>query len=133
MNSIKQDIILFDGDCNFCTGWVLWVIKHDRKNRYRFSASQLHVAQNLLNGFNNKSDDESVVLISGNNIYQKSDAALRIVSGLGGIFKLAYLLFIFPKFVRNFVYDFIAKRRYKWFGKREQCYVPDENTKSRFL
>jgi predicted DCC family thiol-disulfide oxidoreductase YuxK len=76
---------------------------------------------------------ESVILVSKGNLFIKSDAALNIATGLGGIYKLASLLFIFPKGLRNFVYDFIARKRYSWFGKRDRCYVPDEKVKSKFL
>ncbi len=130
----EHDIILFDGDCNFCTGWVLWVIKRDKKDRYRFSALQTTAAQQLISRQNLKWEGmESVILISNGIVYSKSDAALRIASGLGGIYKAASVCFIFPGGVRNFVYDFIAKRRYSWFGKRDQCFVPDEKLKGRFL
>ena len=127
-----KDIVLFDGDCNFCTGWVLWVIRHDKKDRYRFSASQLPGGQQLIDKFG-KRKDESVLLIRDNRLYEKSDAALKIFTGLGGIYSAFGVLFIFPRVIRNFVYDFIAKRRYKWWGKKESCYVPDEKLKSRFL
>jgi len=130
---VQNEIILFDGNCNFCTGWVLWVIRRDKKKRYKFSASELPAAQELLKKFNNKSTDESVVLVAGDHIYQKSDAALHILIGLGGIFQFAFVLFIFPRFLRNFIYDIIARNRYKWFGRKEQCFIPDEKIKERFI
>jgi predicted DCC family thiol-disulfide oxidoreductase YuxK len=130
--SAGKDIILFDGDCNFCTGWVLWVIRHDKKDRYRFSASQLPVAQKLLHAYGERAD-ASVLLIRNNRMYDKSDAALKILSGLGRGYSIFKVLFIFPKVIRDFVYSFIAARRYQWFGKRDQCYVPDQKLKSKFL
>jgi predicted DCC family thiol-disulfide oxidoreductase YuxK len=129
-----KDIILFDGDCNFCTGWVIWTIKRDKKDRFRFCAMQTDKGRQVLNDAGQSSDSgDSVVLIREGNIYKRSDAALRIFAGLGGLYKLINVFLIVPGVIRNGIYDFIASRRYKWYGKRESCYLPDEKIRSKFL
>jgi predicted DCC family thiol-disulfide oxidoreductase YuxK len=133
-NVEAKHIILFDGDCNYCTGWVLWLIKKDKHDAFRFSAMQLPVAADLMTSYGvNNLKTESVILISNKKIYTKSDAALRILFLLGGIYKTAVVLLAVPAFIRNYIYDFIAARRYRWFGKRASCFLPDENIRRKFL
>ena len=129
-----KQIILFDGVCNFCNFWVNFVIKRDNRDMFRFAPLQSDVAKVMLSKF--KLDDlvrESVILVSGENIYSKSTAALKIAKELSGIVKVLYPLIIFPKFFRDVIYEFVARNRYKIFGKRDSCRIPTEEEKLKFL
>ena len=133
-SNIKYKIILFDGVCNLCNSSVNFVIKHDKKNRYRFAALQSDIGKDLVNQFGiDPNETDSIILIKGQKHYIRSSAALRVAKGLSGGYPLFYVFMIIPTFVRNWVYDYIAKNRYKWYGKRESCMIPTEELKSRFL
>ena len=127
-------IIIFDGDCNFCSWWVLFIINHDGYDRFRFSASQLPPAQPYLHKFNlTKNEIDTILLIEDERIYMRSAAALRIFRHLPGLWPMVFSLRIIPPFIRDGIYNFIAHNRYKWYGKRETCFVPDESKKKKFL
>ena len=133
MNPNNNGIILFDGDCNYCTNVVLWVIKRDKKNYFLFSATQVQAGEKLLAQRNlQQLKNTSVILVEGEEVFIKSDAVFHIAKHLG-IYKIFYPLIYLPRFIRDGIYNIIANNRYKWFGKRETCYVPDENLKNRFL
>jgi predicted DCC family thiol-disulfide oxidoreductase YuxK len=126
--------ILFDGVCNFCNSSVNFIIKRDKKDYFLFSSLQSEYSQNLLNKNNfPQKDFDSIILIEENKLYQKSTAALKIAKHLNGLWKLFYMFIIIPPFIRDFFYDIIAKNRYKWFGKKDVCMIPDEKTKNKFL
>ncbi len=127
-------VILFDGVCNLCNGSVQYVIRHDRDALFKFASLQsdsgqqlLHKYQLPLNNFN------SFVLIEEEKIYTRSTAALRVARKLSGMVKLLYGFIIVPAFIRDTVYDLIARNRYKWFGKKDTCMIPTPALKSRFL
>src|SRR5690606_28712721 len=121
----SQKIILFDGVCNLCNSTVQKVIENDVKNQFKFASLQSEFGQEFLEKNHLEKDEfKSIILIDGEKFYTKSDAALRIGKELKGIYRLSGFLFIFPKFIRNSVYDFVAKNRYKWFGKQESCWLP---------
>ncbi len=128
-------IILFDGVCNLCNSFVQFVIKFDNKDVFRFVSLQSEIGQEILKniGLQNQNIDSVVFYESNLKYYIKSDAALEIFKKLGGFFYIFYLAKIFPKFIRNLVYDIIAKFRYKWFGRTESCMIPTEKLKSKFL
>ena len=127
-------IILFDGVCNFCNFWVNFIIDHDKKDVFRFAALQSEKGREILKKFNTVNLNlESVILIDGKTVYSKSTAALKIAKELNGAVKAMYPFIIFPKFLRDFIYEVIAKYRYNLFGKRETCRVPTEDEKSKFL
>lgn len=132
MNS--QKIILFDGVCNLCNSTVQKVIENDYKNQFKFASLQSEFGQEFLKK-NDLSTEEfnSIILVDGNKYFNKSDAALHIGKELKGIYKLSRLLFIFPKFIRDFVYDIISRNRYKWFGKQESCWLPTPDLQEKFL
>ncbi|HSW55171.1 MAG TPA: DCC1-like thiol-disulfide oxidoreductase family protein [Ignavibacteriaceae bacterium] len=133
MNDEKQ-IILFDGVCNFCNFWVNFVIKRDKKNLFRFAALQSDKAKELTNKFNiDNSNLDTFVLIEGEKFFTKSTAALMVCKQLNWPIKILYPFIILPKFFRDFVYDLIARYRYKLFGKRDSCRVPTEEDKLKFL
>ena len=119
-----MNIILFDGLCNFCNGFVQVLIKHDSKDKLLFSAQQSNAGIILMNKHKLNSKKETVVFIKGDDIFFKSNAIIEIaklVTGWPSIFKYTT---IFPKKFRNLVYDFIAKYRYILFGKRSCCFIP---------
>lgn len=132
MNSEK--IILFDGACNLCNSTVQKVIENDAKNQFKFASLQSEFGQKFLEK-NKLSKDEfnSMILVDGEKFYTRSDAALRIGKELKGLYKLSGLLFTFPKFIRNSVYDFVSRNRYKWFGKQESCWLPTPELKEKFI
>lgn len=127
-------IILFDGVCNLCNSSVQLVLKNDAKDTFRLAALQSDVGQQLIQKFGiDTSETDSIILIDGEIYYSKSTAALKIAKHLSGAFPLLYAFMIVPKFIRNIVYDYIAKNRYKWYGKQESCMIPTTELKSKFL
>jgi len=130
----NDTIILFDGVCNLCNSAVNFVIRHDKKNRFRFATLQSETGKELLKKhtlYNTPID--SFVLIESNNAYTRSTAALRICRHLDKFYPFLYFFIVIPPPIRNFIYNFIARNRYKWFGKRNECIIPTEELKSKFL
>lgn len=131
---MQKSIILFDGVCGLCNKTIVYIFDHDYRDRFVFAHLQSEIAQKLLEPYSlNLKDLNSVILIENNTVYQKSDAVLKIVKHLKGISKLLLVGYILPRFVRNKIYDFIAKHRYKWFGKYDTCRVPTPEIKAKFL
>lgn len=130
-----KKIILFDGVCNLCNGSVQFVIKRDKKDIFRYAALQSEAGQQLVTQRHidtNKVD--SIILIEpGVAYYTKSDAALEIAQELGGLWRLSTIFTWIPTSIRNSIYDFVAKNRYKWFGKQESCMIPTPELKAKFL
>jgi predicted DCC family thiol-disulfide oxidoreductase YuxK len=127
-------ILLFDGVCNLCNASVQWVLLHDKKGVFRFAAQQSEAGQELLKRYGRHTSTlDSVVLVDGDRIYIQSDAAIEVAVRLGGIWRLMGIFKIVPKVVRNGIYDWIARNRFRWFGKREQCMLPRPEWKERFL
>ena len=131
----EKKLILFDGVCNLCNSSVQYVIKHDKKNHFLFAPLQGETGQKLINLYNiDTSKTDSIILYSEEHgIDFKSTAALKIGSKLGFPRNLIGLFFIVPTFFRNWLYDVIAKNRYKWFGRKDACMIPTPNLKSKFL
>ena len=129
-----HSIIIFDGVCNLCNGAVNFVIKRDPRNVFKFTPLQEKQGVLLLKKHAVDSRKlDSIVLIENGNVYIKSSAALRIAKKLSGLWPLFFVLLIIPSFIRDGVYDFIAKNRYKWFGKKEQCMIPTPGLREKFL
>ena len=130
-----KKIILFDGVCNLCNFSVLKVIKFDKKNNFVFASLQSETGLKIIQKLNiNTSLTDSIILLeSGTSFYVKSSAVLKIMNGLGGFWRLSLILWIFPARFRDIIYDYIAKNRYKWFGKREQCIIPTPELTAKFL
>ena len=127
-------IILFDGVCNLCNGSVQFVIQRDSKKVFRYAALQSDFAKKLLESLNQPAPDiESVILVDGNSVYYRSDAALRIAKRLSGAWPMLSIFLIVPRFIRDAVYNFIGRNRYKWFGKQESCMIPTPELKELFL
>ena len=131
---LTHSIILFDGVCNLCNGAVNFVIKRDPRNVFKFTPLQEKQGVLLLKKHAVDSRKlDSIVLIENGNVYIKSSAALRIARKMSNLWPLFFVLLIIPSFIRDGVYDFIAKNRYKWFGKKEQCMIPTPGMKEKFL
>lgn len=132
--SSDHKIILFDGVCNLCNGSVNFFITRDKKDIFRFAALQSDIGIGLQKKLNIDHENiESFILIDGNKYYRKSTAALKVAGILGFPYNLLYPLLLIPPFIRNIVYNIIAKYRYKWFGRKEYCRVPTPEEKAKFL
>jgi predicted DCC family thiol-disulfide oxidoreductase YuxK len=130
----QQSIILFDGVCNLCNASVSFVIERDKKNVFQFASLQSSFGQEVLKKHQlSASDFDSMILLQNGIIHQRSDAALRIAKELSGAWKLLYGFIIVPRFIRNGVYNFVARNRYKWFGKQEACMIPTPELKAKFI
>ena len=131
---LTHSIILFDGVCNLCNGAVNFVIKRDPGNVFKFTPLQEKQGILLLKKHAIDAQKlDSIVLVENKKVYTKSSAALRIARKLSGLWPLFFVLLIIPSFIRDGVYDFIAKNRYKWFGKKEQCIIPTPGLREKFL
>lgn len=126
-------IILFDGECNWCSFWVKFVIKRDKKDLFRFASLQSEIGRIIIKKYKINSHIDSVILIENKQASIKSTAALRILKMLGGFPSLFYAFIIVPKFLRDGVYDLITKYRYKIFGT-STCTLPtDDHYKNKFI
>ena len=126
----ERPVILFDGVCNLCTVSVRFVIERDSRKQFRFASLQSPVAERLLG---RREDLESVILLQNGKTYRKSGAALRIARRLDGLWPLLAVLLVIPGFLRDAVYDWIGRRRYRMFGKRDACWAPQPELADRFL
>ncbi|SEQ55373.1 thiol-disulfide oxidoreductase DCC family protein [Piscibacillus halophilus] len=129
----ERGIILFDGVCNLCNGIVQFILKRDQHDHFQFSSLQSNTSQNVLKQYHLSHNLETFVYVYQNKAFTKSSAALRVFRDLGGLWKLLYALIIVPKFMRDPIYNWIAKNRYKWFGKRNECMLPRPEYKHKFL
>ncbi len=130
----EKSIVLFDGVCNLCNEAVNFVMRRDPDKNFVFASLQSGIAQELLQYFSKDSKSfDSVVLIKNNQLYKKSRAALEMTRQLKGAWFLLYIFVIVPPFIRNFVYDIVARYRYKWFGRKEVCPMPTPEERERFL
>lgn len=130
----NAQIILFDGVCNFCNFWVNFILDHDSGKKFLFCALQSKEGQSFLDKFNlPKTEFDTFILIDENSYLTKSDAAIHIAKQLDGWPKLFVFVKYFPRALRDYFYDIIAKNRYKFFGKKEYCRIPSDEEKSRFL
>ncbi len=129
----QHPTLLFDGVCNLCNASVQWVLLHDAKGIFHFAALQSEAGQNLLrqHGLNGQNFD-TVVLVDAGKLFLRSDVPLEIFRRLGGFWQLLYLFKIVPKALRDIVYNWIAKNRYRWWGRREECMLPRPEWKGRF-
>ena len=127
-------IIVFDGRCNLCNAAIHFIIERDKQAKFKFAAAQSSAGLKLQTEFGlNALDKQTLILLKNNNAYSRSSAAIRITRELDGCWKILSLFWIIPKPMRDFFYNFISKNRYKWFGKKDQCMVPSEDIKTRFL
>jgi predicted DCC family thiol-disulfide oxidoreductase YuxK len=130
----KFPVLLFDGVCNLCNASVQWVLRHDRAGRFRFAALQSETGQALLARFGlDQEHFDTAVLVDGDRIFTRSDAALEILRQLGFPWSAVAVLRWAPRSLRNVVYDWVARNRYRWFGRQEKCLLPRPEWKQRFL
>ncbi len=129
-----QHMIVFDGVCNFCNASVDFVMARDPQQKYKFGTLQSDAGQVILQNNNLSTQDfETFLYIQHGTVFTKSTAALKVAKGLTGVWPLLYGFIIVPRLIRDTVYQFIARRRYQWMGKREVCRLPSENDRSRFV
>lgn len=127
-------LVLFDGVCNFCDASVNWIIKHDKKNKFKFATLQSEIGKKMMLQYGiDPAKTDSAVLIENNSAYIKSTAVLKIAKQLNALYPLAYGFIIIPKFLRDAVYDFISRNRYKWWGKKDSCMIPTKEIKEKFI
>jgi predicted DCC family thiol-disulfide oxidoreductase YuxK len=129
----KQPILLFDGECGFCNRSVQFLLKREKGKRLHFAPLQSEPGMALRNYFEIGDNTDSLILIKDHGAYIKSCAALRLARYMKGLWPLMMVFIIIPPFLRNPVYDFIAKRRIKWFGRVESCALLKQEDRSRFL
>jgi len=129
-----ERVIVFDGVCNWCNAWVNFTINHDPHGRFKFGTLQSEQGQQILQDLQLSPESfETLLLLERAQVFTKSTAALRITRHLTGIWPLFYILIPVPRPLRDAVYDFVARRRYKWMGKAEACRVPSPSERARFV
>jgi predicted DCC family thiol-disulfide oxidoreductase YuxK len=131
---MKQPIILFDGVCNFCNNTINFLIRQDKKGVFHFAPLQSDIGQSLLRqqGLHQQQFD-SFVLVSNSKAYLRSSATLQLIQHLPWYWQWARVLWVVPRPIRDGVYNWIARNRYKWFGKKDACMIPTPEVRSRFL
>ena len=131
-----KELILFDGVCNLCNSSVLYVIKRDKKNIFLFAPLQSKIGLTVINEFNIDTEKTDSILLyqpKERKIYQKSNAALRIAKKLSFPTNLLAVFLIIPAFIRDWFYNYVARNRYKWYGKKDTCMIPTPELKMKFL
>ena len=127
-------VIVFDGVCALCSRWVRFLLRFDRKGRYRFAAMQGEHGRSLLMAHGLDPDDPlSFLLVEGGTAYTDTDAIVRVISGLGGAWRLAGAARWIPTALRDRGYRWLARNRYRWFGRNETCFLPTLEQRGRFL
>lgn len=125
-------IVFFDGVCNLCQSSVRYLIKHDKKGVLKFASLQGNYAKDFVNETKIQSM-QSILFFDGKILYKKSTAVLKLSRLLGGWHQLLLLGYILPQFFRDWLYNIVAKNRYRWFGKKDQCMLPSKGFENRFL
>ena len=134
MAGADKSIVLFDGVCNLCSSSVQFIIRHDKDDRFRFASLQSETAENLLAPFHpDPAALSSIVLVENNKVYTHSAAALRIARKLRGAWPALYVFMLVPQFIRDGVYNYVARNRYKWFGRKQECWIPNADLRMKFL
>jgi predicted DCC family thiol-disulfide oxidoreductase YuxK len=134
-DAASSPILFFDGVCNFCNSSVQFIIRHDKDKKFRFASLQSELGKNAIREVTTryKVAPDSLILHDGENWYVRSSAALYVCKILGGPWKLLFAAIIVPRFLRDAIYDVIARNRYRWFGKKDACMIPTPDVKDRFL
>lgn len=128
-----MNIILFDGVCNLCNKLVSFLIKHDENNIFHFAAMQTEVGEKIIDEYNLTDNIKSIILIKKGITYFKSDAIIEIAKQINGWPQILKYGFLIPKFLRDGIYNLIAKNRYFLFGKKEACPTPSEDDRKRYI
>ena len=130
----NHHLVLFDGVCNLCSASVRFIIKRDPEKIFRFASLQSAAGQRLLERFHiHPTELNTIVLVNGDQCYQRSNAALEIARKLSGGWPLLYLFKIIPAFLRDWIYNLISRNRYRLFGKQQACWIPTPELASRFI
>jgi predicted DCC family thiol-disulfide oxidoreductase YuxK len=130
----NKKIIFYDGFCILCSSLIKYIIRKDKNKIFWYSNLQsMHAADLFNEEIKSKDQPDSIVYLRERKAYFYSDAAMKILIDLGGVYKLIFIFYIIPKFLRDLIYRWIAKNRYRIFGKRDTCYIPDENITPRIL
>jgi predicted DCC family thiol-disulfide oxidoreductase YuxK len=130
----EHPIILFDGFCNLCNGAIQFIIERDKNQHFRFASLQSKTGREYQKKAGLSIDKiDTVLLVENGEIYQKSTAGLRVARNLDGLWPVMFIFILIPPFIRNAVYDLIARNRYKWFGKKDSCWMPTPDLKALFL
>ncbi len=128
-----SSVVLFDGVCNLCNNSVQFIITRDRSARFRFAALDSAAARRLIERTGSRSPlPDSIVLVEQGRVYTRSTAALRIARRLPFPWPLLYAAIVVPRPLRDLAYDFVARNRYRWFGKRDSCMMPTPELRARF-
>lgn len=139
MSDAARAVIVFDGVCVLCNGWVRFLLRHDHRRRYRFAAMQSEPGRRFLADAGLDPDDPASFLLveydrgAGPQVATDSDAIRRVLVGLGGIWRAAHVIGWLPRAVRDPAYRFVARHRYRWFGRRDACALPPADERDRFL
>ena len=134
LSGLAGPLIVFDGVCHLCTGFVQFVIRHDRRRLFRFLPAQSPRGAALYAGLGMKSSDwDSNLLVLDGRVYTELDAFIEIARRFGGPWRAMPLLYAIPRFLRDWLYGRVARNRYRWFGKRDACYLPTPELAARFL
>lgn len=129
-----KPVIFFDGVCNYCNAMTNFVIRQDKKKIFKFAALQSNAGQQVLKEWKLSPEEfDSFLMLDKGKLYSKSTAALRVANKLPWYWKWSQLFWILPKFIRDGAYNIIARNRYKWFGKKDQCMIPTPEVRERFL
>jgi len=128
-----HDVVFFDGVCNLCNGWVRFVIMRDPAGVFRFAPLQSDAATHAMADRTMLARSDSIILLRDGRFYTRSGAVLRIVRRLRWPWPVLSALLIIPAFIRDFVYDLVARNRYQWFGRRDECMIPTPEMRDRFL
>ncbi|WP_419933901.1 thiol-disulfide oxidoreductase DCC family protein [Candidatus Palauibacter sp.] len=136
--SYEGPIVLFDGVCNLCAGTVRFIIPRDRRGRFRFASLQSEAGRRVLLGLGAEGPDpdeppQSLVLVANGRVYRRSRAALRIAAGLDRGWPLVAVFLVVPAPLRDLAYRFVARNRYRWFGRKTACELPQTGESWRFL
>jgi predicted DCC family thiol-disulfide oxidoreductase YuxK len=130
---MSAPVVFFDGHCALCAFWVRFLLARDRRHRYRFASLDSYAAR--ASGISSPpgSEPDTVILMRDERLWERSDAAIRIVAGLGGMWRACVLLLLVPRVIRDAVYRWVARNRYRWFGRTEACFLPDARQRELFL
>ena len=130
IQGLPENVVFFDGVCNLCSSAVQFILRRDRAGRFRFASLQSAIGVRV---FGEHHPPRTIFLFQDGKLHEQSSAVLRIARGLDGAWKLGYCFIVVPPFLRNAIYRFVARHRYKWFGKKEQCWLPEPSVEARFL
>ena len=129
-----RPFILFDGVCNLCDRSIQFILKKSKNKKLMFAPFQTQPGRELAMQFGiSPTDLQSFVFVENGRPYKKSTAALKVCRHLGGAWPLLYVMIIVPRVIRDGIYDFIARNRYRWFGKKTECMIPSDQDNARFI